>query len=161
EEFHFPPDVDMYVLHPCLVHTVGGIRQVRTDTAGARTARYTSPPSTPPERSAPPRASSAASPPGHSQPLPEPDPAEVQSSAGAKAAGYAVGDILEGRFEILDVLGHGGFSQVYHVRDHVEGEERALKLFDSAAGYEAVRREIGALRRIHHPNVVEVFWAGK
>ena len=26
---------------------------------------------------------------------------------------------------------------------------------------EAVRREIGALRKIHHPNVVEVFWAGK
>jgi serine/threonine protein kinase len=24
-----------------------------------------------------------------------------------------------------------------------------------------VRREIGALRKIHHPNVVEVFWAGK
>jgi len=47
------------------------------------------------------------------------------------------------------------------VRDDVEGEERALKLFDSAAGYEAVRREIGALRKIHHPNVVEVFWAGK
>ena len=31
----------------------------------------------------------------------------------------------------------------------------------SAAGDEAVRREIGALREIHHPNVVEVFWAGK
>ena len=47
------------------------------------------------------------------------------------------------------------------MRDDVEGEERALKLFDSAAGYEAVRREIGALRKIHHPNVVKVFWAGK
>lgn len=47
------------------------------------------------------------------------------------------------------------------MRDDVEGEERALKLFDSAAGYDAVRREIGALRKIHHPNVVEVFWAGK
>src|SRR5204863_7415655 len=43
----------------------------------------------------------------------------------------------------------------------VEGEERALKLFETAAGYDAVRREIGALRKIHHPNVVEVFWAGK
>ena len=36
-----------------------------------------------------------------------------------------------------------------------------FKLFDSAAGYEAVRREIGALRKVHHPNVIEVFWAGK
>ena len=47
------------------------------------------------------------------------------------------------------------------MRDDVEGKERALKLFDSAAGDEAVRREIGALREIHHPNVVEVFWAGQ
>lgn len=96
-----------------------------------------------------------------SQVLPEPDPAEVKSSVGAKAKGYAVGDIIDGRFEIIDFLGQGEFSTVYRVRDDVEGEERAFKLFDNAAGYEAVRREIGALRKIHHPNVVEVFWAGK
>ena len=83
------------------------------------------------------------------------------SSAGAKAADYAAGDIIDGRFEILQVLGQGGFSRVYRVRDDVEGEERALKLFDSAAGNEAVRREISALRKIRHPHVVEVFWAGK
>ena len=47
------------------------------------------------------------------------------------------------------------------MHDQVEDVERALKLFDSAAGYAAVRREIGALRKIHHPNVVEVFWAGR
>ena len=96
-----------------------------------------------------------------SQVLPEPDPAEVQSSVGAKAAEYAVGDVIDGRFEIIEVLGKGGFSKVYRVLDEVESEERAFKLFDSAAGYEAVRREIGALRKIHHPNVVEVYWAGK
>jgi CheY-like chemotaxis protein len=107
------------------------------------------------------REQAAEAPPSDSQALPEPDPAEAQSSARAKAAGYAIGDFIDSRFEILDVLGQGGFSKVYHVRDDVEGEERALKLFDSAAGYAAVRREIGALRKIRHPNVVEVFWAGK
>ena len=61
----------------------------------------------------------------------------------------------------MEIVGRGGFSKVYRVRDDVEGEERAFKLFDSAAGYAAVRREIGALRKIHHPNVVKVFWAGK
>jgi serine/threonine protein kinase len=81
--------------------------------------------------------------------------------AGAKAAEYVIGDVLDDRFEILGILGEGGFSKVYRVRDEVEEEERALKLFNSAVGYEAVRREIGALRKIHHPNVVEVFWAGK
>jgi serine/threonine protein kinase len=98
---------------------------------------------------------------GDSQSLPAPDPAEVRSSVGAKAAEYAVGDVIEGRFEVLGILGDGGFSKVFRVRDDVEGEERALKLFDNAAGYEAVRREIGALRKIHHRNVVEVFWADR
>lgn len=93
--------------------------------------------------------------------MPEPDPAEVRASTGAKATSYAVGDVIDSRFEILGVLGQGGFSKVYRVRDEVEEEERALKLFDSAAGYDAVRREIAALRKIRHPNVVEVFWAAK
>ncbi len=93
--------------------------------------------------------------------LPEPDPAEVKSLVGAKAADRAVGDVIDGRFEILEVLGEGGFSKVYRVLDEVEGEERAFKLFDNAAGYDAVRREIGALRRINHPNVVKVYWADK
>jgi hypothetical protein len=160
EQFHFPPEVGTYVLHPCLVHAVGGIRHVQPGSASARDTRRMSPP-TSPESHDPPEAVAAASPSGSSQALPEPDPAEVRSSAGAKAADYDVGDVLEGRFEILEILGHGGFSKVYRVRDEVEGEERALKLFDTAAGYEAVRREIGALRKIHHPNVVEVFWAGR
>jgi uncharacterized protein (TIGR02653 family) len=93
--------------------------------------------------------------------LPEPDPAEVRSSVGAKAVDYAVGDVIDGRFEILDILGRGGFSTVYRVHDEVEGEERAFKLFENAAGYEAVRREIAALRKIDHSNVVKVYWAGK
>jgi hypothetical protein len=96
-----------------------------------------------------------------SEVLPEPDPAELKSSPGARATDYAIGDVIDGRFEILDVLGRGGFSKVYRVRDDVEGEERAFKLFESAAGYDAVRREISALRKVDHPKVVKVFWAGK
>ena len=142
EEFHFPPDVGTYVLHPCLVYTVGGIRHVPVDPAGAADApgdAHRTRPFTSAER--------------HDL------PAEVRSSV--QTADYAVGDIIDGRFEILDVVGQGGFSKVYRVRDDVEGEERALKLFNSLAGDAAVRREIGALRKIHHPNVVRVFWAGK
>jgi hypothetical protein len=160
EEFHFPPDVGTYVLHPCLVHAVGGIRQVPPGSDTASDARRISLP-TLAERVDLPEPPDAALPSSGSRALPEPDPAEVRSSVGAKAADYAVGDVLDGRFEILDLLGQGGFSRVYRVRDEVEGEERALKLFDSAAGYDAVRREIGALRKIHHPHVVEVFWADK
>ena len=160
EEFHFPPEVGTYVLHPCLVYTVGGIRHVPADSGGAGDARRTRPFTSLPRNDLP-EVSAAAPPSDGSQALPEPDPAAVRAPTGAKAADYAVGDILEGRFEILQILGQGGFSKVYRVRDEVEGTERALKLFDSAAGDAAVRREIGALRKIHHPNVVQVFWADK
>jgi hypothetical protein len=160
EGFHFPPDVGTYVLHPCLVHAVGGIRHVRADSAGAGDARRTRAlPSH--ERNDLPETSGASPLSGGSQALPEPDSAEGRSPVGAKPADHAVGDVLESRFEILQILGQGSFSKVYRVRDDVEGEERALKLFKSAAGHEAVRREIGALRKIQHPNVVKVFWAGQ
>jgi uncharacterized protein (TIGR02653 family) len=103
----------------------------------------------------------AQSPQRDAEVLPAPDPAEVKFSVRASAADYAVGDVIDGRFEVLDILGQGGFSKVYRVRDEVEGEERAFKLFQNAAGYDAVRREIAALRKVDHPNVVKVYWAGK
>jgi hypothetical protein len=136
EQFHFPPDAGTYVLHPCLVHAVGGIQHVREDSSAGRRRR--------------------------TRRFPSPERKDLsEAPAAAKAADFAVGDVVDGRFEILQKLGQGGFSKVYRVRDDVESKERALKLFDSAAGYEAVRREISALREIHHPNVVEVFWAGQ
>jgi hypothetical protein len=44
EEFYFPPDVDTYVLHPCLVYAVGGIRHVGADTSRAEDTRRSGPP---------------------------------------------------------------------------------------------------------------------
>jgi serine/threonine protein kinase len=96
---------------------------------------------------------------GDSDPLPQPNPAELRTPGKIIAADYAVGDRIDDRFEILEIIDQGGFSKVYRVHDEVEDEERALKLFKNAAGYEAVRRELRALRKIRHPNVVEVFWA--
>jgi serine/threonine protein kinase len=98
---------------------------------------------------------------GDENPLPKPDPAELQASHGAKTADYTVGDRIDGRFEILEIVDRGGFSKVYRVHDEVEQEVRAFKLFDNAVGYEAVRRELAALRKICHPSVVEVFWADR
>jgi serine/threonine protein kinase len=98
---------------------------------------------------------------GDSQPFPPPDPTELQESAVTKAADYDVGDVIDDRFEVLEIIDQGGFSKVYRVSDEMEAEERALKLFNNAPGYNAVRRELRALRKIRHPNVVEVFWASK
>ena len=159
EEFHFPPDVSTFVLHPCLVHTIGGIRQVTADDAERPRARIGG--STTPERNELLQASRRRRPRSaagrcRNRPQrtcdPRPRPRRLTTR---------VGDVLEGRFEILGIVGRGGFSKVYRVHDDVEDEERALKLFDSAAGYAAVRREISALRKIHHPNVIKVFWAGQ
>lgn len=97
--------------------------------------------------------------PADDEAFPVPDPADVSSSQPSRD--YAVGDTIAGRFEVLARLGEGGFSKVYKVRDVVEDEVRALKLFDNAAGYEAVRREISALRRVDHPNVIRVIWADR
>lgn len=91
--------------------------------------------------------------------LPVPDPIDVSSKTLARD--YSPGDTIGGRFEVEEVLGSGGFSKVYRVNDVVEGEQRALKLFDNAAGYDAVRREINALRKVDHPNVVQVIWADR
>jgi len=94
---------------------------------------------------------------GHA--LPAPDPKDVSSRKPARD--YCIGDTIGDRFKVEAVLGSGGFSKVYRVRDAVEEEDRALKLFENAAGYDAVRREINALRKVHHPNVVKVIWADR
>ncbi|MGH9071422.1 MAG: BREX system Lon protease-like protein BrxL, partial [Acidimicrobiales bacterium] len=88
-------------------------------------------------------------------------PAAPSSGAPApsRAVDYAIGDVIKGRFEVLSMLGQGGFSKVYRVRDTVEDTERALKVFECAGADEAVRREIKALRKVEHPHVVKVYWA--
>ncbi|HEY0934457.1 MAG TPA: serine/threonine-protein kinase, partial [Trebonia sp.] len=157
EQFHLPPDARTYTLHPCLVHAVGGIRHVSEGSAGTPDSRRTRPFPSPVRQNF----AAAPVPVTRAGGGPVPYPAPARSPGTAKAPDYAAGAIIDGRFEILEKLGQGGFSKVYRVRDDVESKERAFKLFDSAAGYEAVRREIGALREIHHPHVVEVFWAGQ
>jgi Protein kinase domain len=164
EQFHLPQDAGTYTLHPCLAYAVGGITTSRTDPEGTRAVRRRTRPfpgPVPPPVFRPGVPTAAPPPPGASAPFPEPGPSALRSAGPARTADYAPGDVIDGRFEVLEKLGQGGFSRVYRVRDEVEGKERAFKLFESAAGYEAVRREISALREIHHPNVVEVFWAGQ
>lgn len=137
EEFHYPPDAGTYVLHPCLVHAVGGLRRERGSScrsAGRERQRT---------RRLPPRRTVSG----------------ATAPTALRPGGYAPGDLIDGRFEVLAKLGEGGFSTVYRVLDEVEGKERALKLFRSTAGPETVRREIDALREVRHPHVVEVFWA--
>jgi hypothetical protein len=161
EQFYLPADAHTYTLHPCLAYAVGGIQHVHGATAGVRDAQrrtraFPAPAGKPADETF-----ATARYPAGSRVKPAAYPAEAGPAVTGRAADRVAGEVIDGRFEVRQKLGQGGFSKVYRVLDRVEDKERAFKLFDSAAGYEAVRREIGALREIHHPHVVEVFWAGQ
>jgi class 3 adenylate cyclase len=63
EEFHFPPEVDTYVLHPCLVYAVGGIRRVHAGPAGPGGARRINTPTSGPGDAIPVRRALRSGPP--------------------------------------------------------------------------------------------------
>ena len=102
----------------------------------------------------------------------EPSASGFAEAIGEKVARSA-GEMLEvsgdrqrvARYEILEVLGHGGMGIVYRARQAEDLErEVALKLirpgFDSekvTARFESERR---ALARMEHPNIAGVFDAG-
>jgi tRNA A-37 threonylcarbamoyl transferase component Bud32 len=71
------------------------------------------------------------------------------------------GDIVDGRFQLIERLGSGGMGTVWRARDTVLHREVALKAVradagTSAAVRERVLREARALARISHPHVVTV-----
>ncbi|XP_052182908.1 CBL-interacting serine/threonine-protein kinase 12-like [Diospyros lotus] len=70
--------------------------------------------------------------------------------------------LLLGRYEIGKLLGHGTFAKVYHARNVQTGEDVAIKIIDKEkilkVGLIAhIKREISILRRVRHPNIVQLF----
>lgn len=101
-----------------------------------------------------------------------PTPAETQSSLaallkpivrGGEPAGERLRPVI-GRFEIVRLLGRGGFGVVYEARDTELGRHVALKLMrtdrlgatDRAALLEMFRAEAAAAAKLNHPNVVTI-----
>ncbi|MGW1881782.1 serine/threonine-protein kinase [Streptomyces sp. NPDC001970] len=73
----------------------------------------------------------------------------------------APGDLIDGRFELIERLGSGGMGTVWRARDTVLHREVALKAVRSDAGAsgavrERVLREARALARLSHPHVVTI-----
>ncbi|AVH58894.1 MULTISPECIES: serine/threonine-protein kinase [Streptomyces] len=73
----------------------------------------------------------------------------------------APGDVVDGRFELIERLGSGGMGTVWRARDAVLHREVALKAVRPDAGAsdavrERVLREARALARLSHPHVVTV-----
>ncbi|KAB2007578.1 hypothetical protein ES319_D10G039100v1 [Gossypium barbadense] len=70
--------------------------------------------------------------------------------------------LLLGRYEVGKLLGHGTFAKVYHARNVKSGDNVAIKVIDKEkilkSGLIAhIKREISILRRVRHPNIVQLF----
>ena len=80
----------------------------------------------------------------------------------AQGSYLTAGSLFAGRYEIARELGRGGVSVVYAARDRQLDQHVALKLLvpsPAAANQtrERMRREVNAVRRLVHPNIVAAY----
>ena len=84
--------------------------------------------------------------------------------------GLKTGSVLEGRYEILDRIGEGGFGVVYRARQISTGQAVAIKLMlpgkllssgDPSKEIARFRREMELIAQLKHPNVVRLIDSGE
>ncbi|KAF0911436.1 hypothetical protein E2562_008310 [Oryza meyeriana var. granulata] len=69
--------------------------------------------------------------------------------------------VLQGRYELGRVLGHGNFGRVHAARDVRTGRAVAMKVVskdkvERAGMVEQIKREIAVMKMVSHPNIVEL-----
>ncbi len=79
---------------------------------------------------------------------------------------FQVGEIVNGRYEILESLGQGGMNDAFKARDRETGRLVVLKvpfmsLIGDPATYSRYERELEIGKRLHHPNIQELIDAGR
>lgn len=79
----------------------------------------------------------------------------------AVAAAARVGELLQGRYRLHEVIGSGGVGIVYRAEDEETGDVVAVKLLHEQFGLTGpsrsrFEREGKALQRLSHPNIVEL-----
>jgi serine/threonine protein kinase len=93
------------------------------------------------------------------------DAGEKNGPSSPGGGGFAPGDAVASRYEIVRLIGSGGTGEVYEAIDTALGDAVALKaLKPSVAGsaiqLERFRREIQIARKVTHPNVCRIFDMG-
>jgi serine/threonine-protein kinase len=72
----------------------------------------------------------------------------------------AVGQVLDGRYEVLEALAEGGMGAVFRARRVILGDEVAIKIIRSELAGPTARerfiRESRACARLRHPNIVSI-----
>src|SRR5437660_239826 len=81
------------------------------------------------------------------------------------ARGQMVGDLIAGRYELEELVEHGGMSSVYRGHDRLLERNVALKVLHAHFGdddeyVERFRREARAVAQLSHPNIVTVIDRG-
>ncbi len=71
----------------------------------------------------------------------------------------------DGRYRVVEVIGHGGVGTVYRVRDRTTGQDVAAKVLRPRLAGSKVEtrflREAEAMQRLRHPNIVRVDHVGR
>jgi ligand-binding sensor domain-containing protein len=95
-----------------------------------------------------------------------PDLAALRLEALAPEVHNVLGTVLDGRYEVGEILARGGFATVLSGRDVQQGGARcAVKIFrpelkDDEWMAHRFQQEVAALEQIHHPNVVRIYGHG-
>ena len=81
---------------------------------------------------------------------------------GITTSPLSVGMLIDNRYEILDIIGEGGFATIYYAHDTVIDREVAIKVMDlkkgtNAGSVERFFREAKAAAKIQHSNVVSIY----
>ena len=79
---------------------------------------------------------------------------------------FAPGDVFDGRYRIIGLLGRGGMGEVYRADDLRLGQPVALKLLPDDLRHEPTRlaqfhNEVRTARQVSHPNVCRVYDIGE
>ena len=87
------------------------------------------------------------------------------SSSNVDYGRFPPGEIIEGRYRVIGLLGRGGMGEVYRADDLRLGQPVALKFLPETLSHDPVRlaqfhNEVRTARQVSHPNVCRVYDIG-
>ncbi len=90
----------------------------------------------------------------------------MADNTGGENVSGGVGRVLNGRYQLISVVGGGGMAQVYKSRDNILGRIVAIKVLREQYSTDAqfvarFRREAQAAANLAHPNIVNVYDVGQ